>query len=93
MSYTFYHHGNTMVLTMFDSFYCSENMDGSRTWSRAAEEDVNQLKDLFTQASAQMQEEINEGSQNSQEEETEEEPSHSSEIEEESDVSSLDEEE
>lgn len=93
VTYTFYHHGNTMVLTMFDSFYYIENMDGKRTWYRAAEEDVNQLKDIFTQASAQMQEEINEGSQNSQEEETEEEPSHSSEIEEESDVSSLDEEE
>ena len=89
--YTFYHHGNTMVLTIFDSFYNIQNMDGKKTWYKASEEDVNQLKDVFDQAAKEMQEEIGEKQQDS-EKETEE-PSHSSEIEEESDVSALDEEE
>ena len=80
-----------MVLTIFDSFYNIQNMDGKKTWYKASEEDVNQLKDVFDQAAKEMQEEIGEKQQDS-EKETEE-PSHSSEIEEESDVSALDEEE
>ncbi len=96
VSYTFYHHGNTMVLTIFDTFFNIQNMDGKKTWYKASEEDVNQLKEVFTQAAEEMQAEINEGRQNSgesnEENSTEEESSHSSDIEEESDVSAQEEE-
>lgn len=92
VSYTFYHHGNTLVLTIYDSFYKIENMDGKKYWYRASEEDVTQLKEIFTQAAEEQKEEISDGKQETEKnEETEEEQSHSSEIEEESDVSSFDE--
>lgn len=94
VSYTFYHHGNTLILTIYDSFYKIENMDGKKYWYHASEEDVTKLKEIFTQAAEEQKEELNNGKQETdQKEETEEVQSHSSEIEEESDVSSFDDEE
>lgn len=92
VSYTFYHHGNTMVLTIFDTFFNIQNMDGKKTWYKAAEEEINQLKEVFTEAKKEMKAEIGEKVQDSQKGENEEEQSHSSEIQEESDVSHLEEE-
>ena len=91
VSYTFWHHGNTLVLTIFDTFYHIQNMDGQKTWYQASEDDVTQLKEIFAEAAERMQAEIGTEKYN-KEDDSDEQPSHSSEIEEESDVSEFDEE-
>lgn len=56
-----------------------------------SEDDVTQLKEIFAEAAERMQAEIGTEKDN-KEDDSDEQPSHSSEIEEESDVSELDEE-
>lgn len=84
--YTFYHHGNKMILTIYDKFYSIENMDGKKTWYKAEKESVNELKNIFTEAQkANRQEEEEAGTtEAASTEEKENEPSHSKEIQEES---------
>lgn len=84
VSYTFHHHGNTLVLTMFDTFYNIENMDGRKTWYQASEEDVEQLKSILADAFSRTEAETADTEQDGRDEE--ENPSHSSEIQEESDM-------
>ena len=80
--YTFYHHGNKMILTIYDKYYCIENMDEKKTWYKAEKDDVNELKNIFIEAQKQNQQEEEEaGTTESQTTENEaNEPSHSSEI-------------
>ena len=84
VSYTFHHHGNTLVLTMFDTFYNIENMDGRKTWYQASAEDVEQLKTILADAFSRTEAETADTEQDGRDEE--ENPSHSSEIQEESDM-------
>lgn len=80
--YTFYHHGNKMILTIYDKYYSIENMDGKKTWYRAKKDAVNELKKIFTDTQkANRQEEEEAGTtETTATEETESELSHSSEI-------------
>lgn len=45
--YTFYHHGNTMKLTVYDEYYTITNMDGKTSWYHAPKESVAKLKEFF----------------------------------------------
>lgn len=88
VTYTFWHHGNTLSLHIFDTFYYIENMDGRKSWYEASEEDVTELKGIFTEAAQAVQEETGSGKENRQEgsNSQDEEASHSREIQEESDI-------
>ena len=46
-TYTFYHHGNTMKMTLYDKYVRLENMDEKATWYKASEEDINKIRDIF----------------------------------------------
>ena len=80
--YTFYHHGNKMILTIYETFYSIENMDGKKTWYKAEKDDVNELKQIFTEAQEvnRQEEEAAGTTEPATTEETESEPSHSKEI-------------
>lgn len=84
--YTFYHHGNKMVLTIYDKFYSIENMNGNKTWYKAEKDSVNELKKIFTEAQeANKQEEKEAGTtEEVSTENSENDLSHSREIQEES---------
>lgn len=84
--YTFYHHGNRLVLTIYDKYYSIENMDGKKTWYQAKKTEVNQLKNIFIEA-AQDQAKEKSTQQSDETEKNSNEASHSSEIQEESDIS------
>lgn len=84
--YHFYHHGNTMTLTLYDKYICIENMNGNRTWYKVEKEEIKNLKKLFVQAAeAEVDHKAADKSESS-------EPSHSKEIEEESILSNAEEE-
>lgn len=46
-TWTFYHHGNTMTITLYDRYIRLENMDEKAEWYKASEEDVNKVKEIF----------------------------------------------
>ena len=46
-SYTFYHHGNTMKMTLYDIFVRLENMDGKVTWYKASASDIDKIRTIF----------------------------------------------
>ncbi|MBQ9155974.1 MAG: hypothetical protein IJ137_04265 [Eubacterium sp.] len=83
--YTFYHHGNTMLLTLYDQYICIENMDQKRTWYQVSPEEIKELKKQFVVAK-----EESVSNQKTGKEDSGESQSHEKEIEEESDVSSTD---
>ncbi|MDO5146096.1 MAG: hypothetical protein Q4D60_03760 [Eubacteriales bacterium] len=78
--YLFYHHGNTLSLTLYDKYFRLENMDGKKTWYRVNEDGVNALKEIFSQERQWMEQEQKGGE--TVEEETQE-KKHFSEIQEE----------
>lgn len=82
-SYTFYHHGNTLGLTLYKEFICIENMDEKRTWYQADPDDIKELKKMFVVPA----EETADSKKETQESKADEDQSHAREIEEESDVS------
>ena len=45
--YTFFHHGNTLSLTLYDRFLRIENMDGKETWYSSSEDNLKELKEMF----------------------------------------------
>lgn len=58
VEYTFHHHGNQMVLTIYDQYFRLENMDGKKIWYHTSEENVDELKKIFTDAAAENEEEM-----------------------------------
>lgn len=46
-SYTFYHHGNTMNVTIYDEYFSIRNMNGKTTWYHAEKATVKKLKNIF----------------------------------------------
>lgn len=49
-TYTFYHHGNTMKLVVYDEYFTITNMNGKSVWYHAEKETVVKLKDIFKEA-------------------------------------------
>ncbi len=49
-TYTFYHHGNTMKLVVYDEYFTITNMNGKSVWYHAEKEAVVKLKDIFKEA-------------------------------------------
>ena len=92
--YTFYHHGNKMILTIYDKYYSIENMDGKKTWYKAEKDAVKELKKVFTEVQKvnQLEEETaGTTTETTAEEEQDMEYSHASEIQAESMMESEDE--
>ncbi|MCD8019416.1 MAG: hypothetical protein LUF92_07485 [Clostridiales bacterium] len=89
--YTFYHHGNTLILTIYDKFYSIENMNGNKTWYKATKADVKQLKAIFTDTVSEADAETESDGDSTTESESDSTTSHSSEILEESDPTASDE--
>lgn len=46
-TWTFYHHGNTLTMTLYDKYVRLENMDGKTVWYKASEEDIDKIRDIF----------------------------------------------
>ena len=46
-AYTYYHHGNKMVLTMYDRYISLLNVDGNRTWYEVDKKDIQGIKDIL----------------------------------------------
>lgn len=79
--YTYYHHGNKMVLTLYDIYFSILNVDGNRTWYQADKKDIQGIKDILrADREARSAEKESSGGESS----SGEEGSHSREIEEES---------
>ena len=49
-TYTFYHHGNTMKLVVYDEYFTITNMNGKTVWYHAEKVAVTKLKDIFKEA-------------------------------------------
>lgn len=49
-TYTFYHHGNTMKLVVYDEYFTITNMNGKTVWYHAEKEAIVKLKDIFKEA-------------------------------------------
>ncbi|MBR0410948.1 MAG: hypothetical protein IJI25_08100 [Eubacterium sp.] len=81
-AYTFYHHGNVMVMTLYDRFICIKDMDEKETWYMVEKEDIGELKKVFQVPGEETSADGKEGEESSGEEKK----SHEKEIEEESDV-------
>ncbi len=47
VSYTFYHHGNQMKLTLYGEYFSFRNMDGKVQWYKSDKESMNELKEVF----------------------------------------------
>lgn len=47
IKYTFYHHGNQLILTIYDEYIKIKNMDDKVTWYQADEESIKELKKIF----------------------------------------------
>ena len=45
--YTFYHHGNQLILTIYDEYFSIANMNGKTTWYHAQKEQISKLKKQF----------------------------------------------
>lgn len=50
--YTFYHHGNTMKLVIYDEYFTITNMNGKTVWYHAEKEAVIKMKNIFKEANA-----------------------------------------
>lgn len=48
--YTFYHHGNTMKLVIYDEYFTITNMNGKTVWYHAEKEAVTKMKNIFKEA-------------------------------------------
>lgn len=83
-AYTFYHHGNTMRLTVYDKYIRIENMDGKKTWFRTEKEAVDELKAVFDAAKKRFTQDRKEAAGVKNQEKKEQ--SHSAEIQQESDL-------
>ncbi len=83
-AYTFYHHGNQMVLTIYDRFISILNMDGNTTWYKGSRDDIKALKAIFKKAAEENAENLSGKNQGGSGRTA----SHSSEIQEESGGSS-----
>ena len=82
--YIFYHHGNHMVLTLYDTYICIENMDESRTWYKVEKGDIKALKKIFKESALEIEAETEQTEGGAAAEDA---PSHETEIEEESIIS------
>lgn len=56
-TYTFYHHGNTMQLVVYDEYFTITNMNGKTVWYHAEKEAVLKLRDIFKNACQKQKEE------------------------------------
>lgn len=56
-TYTFYHHGNTMKLVVYDEYFTITNMNGKTQWYHAEKEAIVKLKDIFKEARQKQKEE------------------------------------
>ena len=73
-----------MVLTLYDTYICIENMDESRTWYKVEKDDIKALKKIFKESALEIEEETTQTEEADGAEDT---PSHETEIEEESIIS------
>ena len=48
--YTFYHHGNTMKLVIYDEYFTIINMNGKTVWYHAEKEAIVKMKNIFKEA-------------------------------------------
>ncbi len=87
VTYTFYHHANTMSLTLYDTYIQIKNVDGKVLWYRVSRKDISALKQIVKKARVQKEAKLkqagNDKSDNNKN-------SHTKEIEEESIISSDD---
>ena len=49
-TYTFYHHGNTMKLIIYDEYFTITNMNGKTVWYHAEKASVEKLRAIFKTA-------------------------------------------
>lgn len=56
-TYTFYHHGNTMKLVVYDEYFTITNMNGKTVWYHAEKAAITKLKDIFKEACQKQKEE------------------------------------
>ena len=49
-TYTFYHHGNTMKLVIYDEYFTVTNMNGKTIWYHAEKAAIAKMKDIFKEA-------------------------------------------
>lgn len=85
VSYTFYHHGNILSLTLYDCYIRLVNMNGEKTWFRTEEEQITELKNIFKEGKKKFLKERKETGKKVQSDKNEK--SHSAQIQEESDIS------
>ncbi len=81
-SYTFYHHGNVMTMTLYKEHICILNMDDKETWYKAEPEEIKELKKKFA-----VSWDIAAKNDSSDQSKSTKKQSHEKEIEEESDIS------
>lgn len=55
--YTFYHHGNTMQLTVYDEYFTITNMNGKTVWYHAEKGAISKLREIFKNAYQKQKEE------------------------------------
>ena len=56
-TYTFYHHGNTMTLAVYDEYFTLTNMNGKTVWYHAEKAAITKLKNIFKEAYQKQKEE------------------------------------
>ena len=49
-TYTFYHHGNTMKIVVYDEYFTVTNMNGKTVWYHAEKAAITKLKNIFKEA-------------------------------------------
>ena len=49
-TYTFYHHGKTMKLVIYDEYFTVTNMNGKTIWYHAEKAAIAKMKDIFKEA-------------------------------------------
>ena len=48
INYTFYHHGNTMIMTLYDTYVRIENMDQKAVWYKTSAENIEAIHKIFS---------------------------------------------
>ena len=90
-TYKYFHHGNTLTLTLYDHFIRIVNVDGEDSWYRVSKKDIKGIMSILKEErDARAEAEASDSTEqatDSQDQSTTEE-SHTKEIEEESDLSS-----
>ncbi len=87
VAYTFYHHSNTMTLTLYDTYIQIRNINDKVAWYKVTKKDISSLKQIVKQARIEKEAKLAKSNNNESDDSTDK-NSHSKEIEEESIISS-----